>query len=130
MEFQLKFIVATISSPGSAGSTVVRGLPDGNGTMAEVWIRNEQVADFGDDGGALKEGDMLAFVKATPKGKKVTAWFNKETGEMVDLKNARQTYTVANGVARVAATADSLRMVEEFAAGRSTAAVLLPVIRL
>jgi hypothetical protein len=128
VEFQLKFIVATISSPGSAGSTAVRGLPDGNGTMAEVWIRNEQVADFGDDGGALKGGDMLAFVKATPKGKKTTAWFNKETNEMVDLKNPRQTYIVANGVRRVKATADSLRMVEEFEAGRSTAAVLLPVV--
>jgi hypothetical protein len=126
MEFELKFIVASVSAPGRAGSTVVRGLPDGNGTQPEVWIRNEQVADLG-----ITEGSMLAFVKATPKGKKQTSWVSEANGfkEVVDLKNARQTYNVSGGIAHKEATNDSLTLVGEFLAGRATVSVL-PVIAL
>jgi hypothetical protein len=126
MEFELKFIVASVSAPGRAGSTVVRGLPDGNGTQAEVWIRNEQVADLG-----VVEGSMLAFVKATPKGKKQTSWVSEANGfkEVIDLRHARQTYNVSGGIAHKEATKDSLALVEEFQMGRGSVSVL-PVISL
>jgi hypothetical protein len=126
MEFELKFIVASVSKPGRAGSTIVRGLPDGNGVQAEVWIRNEQVKELG-----VEPGSALGFVKAVTKGKKQTSWVSEENGfkEVIDLKYPRQTYVVANGIAHQAASKESLALVDEFEMNRSTAVSVLPVIK-
>jgi hypothetical protein len=126
MEFELKFIVASVSKPGSAGSTIVRGLPDGNGVQAEVWIRNEQVKELG-----IEPGSALGFVKAAPKGKKQTSWVSEANGfkEVIDLKHPRQTYVVANGIAHQAASKESLALVDEFEMNRSSAVSVLPVIK-
>jgi len=146
VEFQLMFIVAKIATPGRSGSTMISGLPDGNGVQPQVWMPNIHIAkwvadeslagkgrwvhnDFGDGQGVLSEGDMLGFVVATPSGAKQTTWTVADKsaqnfGEVLDLKNPRQLYKAdrAAGIKRVLRTADSIGMVEEFNAGRETVA--------
>jgi len=146
VEFQLKFIVAKIATPGRAGSTMITGLPDGNGVQPQIWMPNIHIAkwvadetvagagrwvhtDFGDGQGVLSEGDMLGFVAATPTGKKQTTWTVTDRsaanfGEVLDLKNPRQLFKAdrAAGIKRVLRTKDSIAMVDEFSAGRETVA--------
>jgi len=146
VEFQLKFIVAKIATPGSKGSTMVSGLPDGNGVQPQIWMPNNHIAkwvvdesldeggkwvhiDFGDGKGVLSEGDMLGFAVATPIGKKQTTWTVTDRsaanfGEVIDLKNPRQLFKADReaGIKRVMRTKDSIAMVDEFSAGRETVA--------
>lgn len=146
MDFMLKFIVAKIATPGKGGSTMISGLPDGNGVQPQVWMPNIHIAkwvadeslagkgrwvhtDFGDGQGVLSEGDMLGFVVANPSGAKQTSWTVTDKsapnfGEVLDLKNPRQLYKAdrAAGIKRVLRTTESVAMVDEFNAGRETVA--------
>jgi hypothetical protein len=114
-EFQLQMVVAEVSNPGP-NARMVKGVADADGIQPQFWLRNSQYDALADAGKVVMRGSVVGFRRAAKAGELETEYYNAERQETVPLVFPRQRFniTVSAGVAVVAPSAESLKMVDAF----------------